>query len=160
MLFVLFYIHIVFTRAPITCLQHIQTSWPRTGILRVEIIKNVSNDYTLLDSYEKEYGEDFEEWLFDGEHSVDSEAKENETDHVQEEDMLNISLPSSDSEEKLTEFVAHSSNEMSVDEKSNETGSVSRNESAAVKWKRTGKRLRLAFHETLAELDLLARVGK
>lgn len=56
-LFVLAYIHIVFARAPIHCLQHVQDTWPRNGILRVEIVKNVSPDYTITKSYEKEYSD-------------------------------------------------------------------------------------------------------
>lgn len=57
MLFILAYIHIVFARAPINCLDHIKQDWPRDGILRVEIVKNASDDYGILDSYEKEYSD-------------------------------------------------------------------------------------------------------
>ena len=57
MLSTLAYIHVVFARAPINCLEHIQSSWPRTGILRVEIVSNVSEDYNILKSYEKEYSD-------------------------------------------------------------------------------------------------------
>lgn len=32
-----------------------QKSWPRDGILRVEIVRNASDDYSIIDSYEKEY---------------------------------------------------------------------------------------------------------
>ena len=56
-LFILAYIHLVFARTPINCLQHVQKSWPRTGILRVEIVKNASDDYSIVKSYEKEYNE-------------------------------------------------------------------------------------------------------
>ena len=54
-LFILAYIHLVFARAPINCLQHIQQEWPRHGILRVEIVKNASDDYSIMNSYEKVY---------------------------------------------------------------------------------------------------------
>ena len=47
----------MFARAPIHCLQHVQDTWPRNGILRVEIVKNVSPDYTITKSYEKEYSD-------------------------------------------------------------------------------------------------------
>ena len=57
MLFILAYIHIVFARAPINCLDHIKDTWPRSGILRVEIVRNASADYNILDSYEKEYSD-------------------------------------------------------------------------------------------------------
>lgn len=53
-LFVLVYIHVVFTRSPINCLDHVQKNWPRDGILRVEIVRNAAEDYTVEKSYEKE----------------------------------------------------------------------------------------------------------
>ncbi|XP_050352787.1 membralin [Nymphalis io] len=52
--FVLAYIHIAFSRTPTTCLNHIKDSWPRDGILRVEILRNPSQDYTIEQSYAKE----------------------------------------------------------------------------------------------------------
>ncbi|KAK6188167.1 hypothetical protein SNE40_004410 [Patella caerulea] len=54
---ILVYIHIVFARTPINCLQHVQKSWPRHGILRVEIVKNASDNYSIINSYEKEYSD-------------------------------------------------------------------------------------------------------
>ncbi|CAG5055670.1 unnamed protein product [Parnassius apollo] len=52
--FVLAYIHIAFSRTPTTCLNHVKDSWPRDGILRVEILRNPSQDYTIEQSYAKE----------------------------------------------------------------------------------------------------------
>lgn len=52
--FVLAYIHIVFSRAPTNCLEHIRDEWPRDGILRVEILKNGGDDYNIEKSYAKE----------------------------------------------------------------------------------------------------------
>ncbi|XP_023288985.1 membralin isoform X2 [Orussus abietinus] len=52
--FVLAYIHIVFSRAPINCLEHIRDEWPRDGILRVEILRNGAEDYSIEKSYAKE----------------------------------------------------------------------------------------------------------
>lgn len=52
--FVLAYIHIAFSRTPTTCLNHVKDSWPRDGILRVEILKNPAQDYTIEQSYAKE----------------------------------------------------------------------------------------------------------
>ena len=37
------------------CLSDVQGVWPRDGILRVEIVNNVTSDYSLKQSYEKEY---------------------------------------------------------------------------------------------------------
>ena len=52
---ILAYIHVVFARTPINCLSHVKDSWPRDGILRVEIVHNATENYTLINSYEKEY---------------------------------------------------------------------------------------------------------
>lgn len=52
--FVLAYIHIAFSRSPTTCLNHVKDSWPRDGILRVEIMRNPTQDYTIEQSYAKE----------------------------------------------------------------------------------------------------------
>lgn len=52
--FVLAYIHIAFSRTPTTCLEHVRNQWPRDGILRVEIVRNVGQDYDIEQSYAKE----------------------------------------------------------------------------------------------------------
>lgn len=52
--FVLVYIHLIFSRTPTTCLNHVKDSWPRDGILRVEIVKNAGQDYNLEQNYIKE----------------------------------------------------------------------------------------------------------
>lgn len=52
--FVLAYIHIAFSRSPTTCLNQVKDSWPRDGILRVEILRNADQDYTLEQSYARE----------------------------------------------------------------------------------------------------------
>ncbi|CAL1686476.1 unnamed protein product [Lasius platythorax] len=52
--FVLAYIHIVFSRAPTNCLEHIRDEWPRDGILRVEVLRNGGEDYSIEKSYAKE----------------------------------------------------------------------------------------------------------
>merc|ERR1719319_1438221 len=50
----LVYIHLVYTRHPVQCLEHIKDSWPRDGILRVEVVKAAPPGYTIDHSYEKE----------------------------------------------------------------------------------------------------------
>lgn len=52
--FVLVYIHLIFSRTPTTCLNHIKDTWPRDGILRVEIVKNMGQDYNGEHSYNEE----------------------------------------------------------------------------------------------------------
>ncbi|CAH0551315.1 unnamed protein product [Brassicogethes aeneus] len=52
--FVLVYIHVAFSKTPTTCLKHVQDTWPRDGILRVEIVRNPGKDYNIDKSYAKE----------------------------------------------------------------------------------------------------------
>ncbi|XP_002740177.1 membralin-like [Saccoglossus kowalevskii] len=56
-LFVLGYIHCAFSRTPINCLSHIQGVWPRDGILRVEIVRNISRSHVNDVTEETEYEE-------------------------------------------------------------------------------------------------------
>ena len=58
----LLYIHIVFSRTPITCLDHIKDVWPRDGILRIDIMRGSQGKtqdnqekYSLPQSYAKEH---------------------------------------------------------------------------------------------------------
>ncbi|XP_048517943.1 membralin [Dendroctonus ponderosae] len=53
-LFVLVYIHFSFSKTANTCLDSVVSNWPRDGILRVEIIRNLDKSYSLADSYAKE----------------------------------------------------------------------------------------------------------
>lgn len=57
MLAILMYIHVMFVRSPITCLDKVFATegWPRTGVLRVEVVKNASEGYNITHSYEKEF---------------------------------------------------------------------------------------------------------
>ena len=51
----LIYIHLVFARHPVQCLEGIKDTWPRDGILRVEVMKGSSQQpYSIDQSYEKE----------------------------------------------------------------------------------------------------------
>ncbi|KAI3368397.1 hypothetical protein L3Q82_008105 [Scortum barcoo] len=51
-LFILAYIHIAFSRAPINCLEVVRERWPRDGILRVEIQRNSSRASVFLQYYD------------------------------------------------------------------------------------------------------------
>ena len=44
----------MFARHPVQCLEDMKDSWPRDGILRVEIMKEPPEDYSIHQSYEKE----------------------------------------------------------------------------------------------------------
>ena len=57
----LLYIHIIFSKTPITCLDHIKDVWPRDGIVRIDITRggqeatSTGNEaYSLHQSYAKE----------------------------------------------------------------------------------------------------------
>ncbi|XP_046446960.1 membralin-like isoform X4 [Daphnia pulex] len=54
----LLYIHIIFSRSPITCLDHIKADWPREGIVRIDITRSGNGPdiqgYSLHHSYAKE----------------------------------------------------------------------------------------------------------
>ena len=50
----LVYIHVAYARHPVQCLEDIKETWPRDGILRVEIMKNPPEEYSVEQSYEKE----------------------------------------------------------------------------------------------------------
>lgn len=44
----------VYNQTPITCLGEYKNSWPKDGILRVEITTESGLDYNIQKSYEKE----------------------------------------------------------------------------------------------------------
>ena len=50
----LVYIHVVYTRHPVQCLEHVADTWPRDGILRVEIVRSPPVEYTIEHSYSRE----------------------------------------------------------------------------------------------------------
>ncbi|BES91285.1 Tumour-associated protein [Nesidiocoris tenuis] len=47
--FILAYIHVKFSGTPATCLEHVRGTWPRDGILRVEIIPGTQNQIIVVD---------------------------------------------------------------------------------------------------------------
>merc|ERR1719187_199580 len=53
-LMMLVYIHLVYTRHPVQCLEHIKDAWPREGILRVEVVRAAPPGYNINNSYDKE----------------------------------------------------------------------------------------------------------
>eukprot|EP00095_Tigriopus_kingsejongensis_P000505 maker-scaffold367_size194084-snap-gene-0.45 protein:Tk00505 transcript:maker-scaffold367_size194084-snap-gene-0.45-mRNA-1 annotation:"low quality protein: membralin" len=50
----LVYIHVSFSRTPTKCLDDLKDTWPRDGILRVEIYRDMPPGYNLEQSYERE----------------------------------------------------------------------------------------------------------
>lgn len=53
-LLILVYIHLAFARHPVKCLEDVKDTWPKEGILRVEIMRSPPDSYDIEASYEKE----------------------------------------------------------------------------------------------------------
>lgn len=54
--FILAYIHIIFSRTPATCLESVRSTWPRDGILRVEIVKTDQKGASIVhNSFQTDY---------------------------------------------------------------------------------------------------------
>lgn len=154
---ILAYIHLVFARTPINCLQEVQKEWPRHGILRVEIVRNASENYSILNSYEKEYSDfnihflenlltdnDLEESVFaEMENETDTHNKSIvDTEHQASEDKSDDKLVEDDLDE------VHSEAELG-----NKTVELETLESFREKEKQQGP-----LKETLSELEMLAKV--
>lgn len=82
---ILAYIHIVFARTPMNCLANVQSTWPRNGILRVEIVHNASENYSIINSYEKEYS-DFTLHFFNEDSEVDHEEETASSPNMEDKD--------------------------------------------------------------------------
>ncbi|XP_050307694.1 membralin [Anthonomus grandis grandis] len=52
--FILVYIHLSFSKTANSCLDGVVNNWPKDGVLRVEIVKNMEEGYGLEQSYMKE----------------------------------------------------------------------------------------------------------
>ena len=152
----LVYIHVVFAHDPINCLSHVQSDWPRAGILRVEIVRNAPQNYSITDSYEKEehddplFLRDKDVELFDHGSQMPTAGDSNSTDptasladapdgaqHVQE-------LP--DLEVQSEDASTVTGNSSSADE--NPEKSV------------VSLRRKVLFGRTISEFEMLAKVGE
>ena len=168
MLFVLIYIHIVFARSPINCLDGVQQRWPRTGILRVEIVKNASDDYSILNSYEKEYSQydadiaqffNLTEELGDGETEVTAA-------HASDPEFTSDSTQEP-VEPTETEGFSVSSDIGVVEEVYDTSASVTTNSTDAnmsvtldFKIEETPQKNMQPFRETLSEFEMFAKAGE
>lgn len=157
MLFILIYIHAVFARGPINCLQHIQKDWPRDGILRVEIIRNAMENYSLNDSYQKEYhGRQYAEMLGISDDNEETTEEIVPPDALLSDDNIHSKLPGFD-ESSLSFLVGNASNTNQSVWTTNES---SPNEtSARPSSTQSSDKVSPPF-ETLSEFELLTKVGK
>ena len=153
MLGILAYIHIVFARTPINCLSHIQQSWPRHGILRVEIVHNASENYSIINSYEKEYS-DFTRHFFQTDDNADEEKEGSTSGESSEDDSegdanSTVEIPDSEPTEPVGIVEALTKLE------SNDTNISTTVESAV-----EDSHSHLLDPYTLTEIEMLAKVGK
>ena len=163
---ILAYIHLVFARTPINCLQHVQKDWPRHGILRVEIVRNASENYSIINSYEKEYSDfnihflenlltdnNVDESVFaDPENITDSHNKSTEEHEEEEHLSTDTDKKSGDHSDELVED--DNLDKLLSEGASNRTLEIETLES----WRE--KQNQGPLKETLSELEMLAKVGK
>lgn len=157
---ILAYIHLVFARTPINCLQHVQKDWPRHGILRVEIVRNASENYSILNSYEKEYSDfniHFLENLLSDNNLEESVFADNETEN--ETDVQNKTMekekPEAAGEQSSDKIIEDNS----LEEVQNESD-VSNNTMRLETIESYKEKSQGPLKETLSELEMLAKVGK
>jgi hypothetical protein len=71
----LIYLHVIFNQKPVTCLSHLHDSWPRQGVIRVELfLEPPPKDYNLQQSYAKEF-----QYHYDDNEEPNSSLKPNES---------------------------------------------------------------------------------
>lgn len=117
---ILVYIHVVFARTPINCLSHVKDSWPRDGILRVEIVHNATANYTLINSYEKEYTDFTFQFFNNGKVLNQEEDEPSEGEHSYEEQTAapeNEETPPGGNSEKSEVKSEDGSEELKTEEK-------------------------------------------
>ena len=134
----------MFARGPLNCLAHIQNEWPRNGILRVEVVRNVSSNYSIIDSYEKEYHESMNEEFSLGTSKVSSATTDTANQTVESMDTHEASQYLPDVEEYKHDFGS---------------GSIS-NETDATPAAGSPVRRGLLFGNALSEFEMLAKVGQ
>ena len=157
---ILAYIHLVFARTPINCLQHVQKDWPRHGILRVEIVRNASENYSILNSYEKEYSDfniHFLENLLSDNNLGESVFADNET--ANDTDVQNKTV-----EEKVPETIIDEGSDKTVENKAlgEDSSEEVKNVTLQLETIETfmEKQNKGPLKETLSELEMLAKVGE
>ena len=150
-LFVLVYIHVVFARNHLNCLAHIQPEWPRSGILRVEIVRNPPSNYSIADSYSKEYHDD----SFYGDES-DIAATADSPSGLGE-------VSSSETNESGKNIADETSNEANKPDMEQYwqdlSGGLTSNETDQAQRADLMVRRGLLFGRTMTEFEMLAKVG-
>ena len=149
---VLVYIHIVFAHDPVNCLAHIQNEWPRAGILRVEIVRNTPQNYSITDSYEKEYHD--ESMFLEGK-DVELFGRGSQTSTSGDSNNTDLKASSTDSLDSL-QFAEELPD---VEVQSEDAGTAAVNSSSNEKLV-VPLRRRVLFGRTISEFEMLAKVGE
>jgi len=153
---VLVYIHVVFAHDPINCLAHVQNEWPRAGILRVEIVRNAPSNYSITDSYEKEYRD---EALFLESRDIDVFDRGSEIPADDDSNSTDMEAASTDSADPLEYVQELPDLEVQLDDTgsavANLSGSSENAEKSAMPLRR-----RALFGRTFSEFEMLAKVGE
>jgi len=149
------YIHVVFAHDPINCLAHVQHEWPRAGILRVEIVRNAPLNYSIADSYEKEY---HDETLFLESRDIDVFDRGSEMPADDDSNHTDLEASSTDSSDHL-QYVqelpdVEAQSEDGDTTTANRSGSNENADKSAMPLRR-----RALFGRTMSEFEMLAKVG-
>lgn len=145
----------MFAHDPINCLAHIQNDWPRAGILRVEIVRNAPQNYSITDSYEKEdrdealflHGRDVE--VFDRSSQMPSAGDFNSTDTT------TSSVETLDGSQYVPELP-----DFEVQSEDASTAAVNSSSNGSAEKSPIPLRRRVLFGRTISEFEMLARVGE
>jgi len=149
------YIHVVFAHDPINCLAHVQNDWPRAGILRVEIVRNAPMNYSITDSYEKEY---HDESLFLESRDIDVFDRNSRTPVADDSNSTDLEVSSIDSDDPLQQVQELPDLEI----QSEDSGTMAANFSSGNENEKSALPLRrkALFGRTISEFEMLAKVGE
>jgi len=152
---VLVYIHVVFAHDPINCLAHIQNDWPRAGILRVEIVRNAPQNYSITDSYEKE---DHDESLFLRGKDVELFNVGSQKLTASDSNTTDPTAPLPDTPDSSQYVQELPDVEVQSEDENTVTANSSSNENAEKSV--VPLRRKVLFGRTISEFEMLARVGE
>jgi len=149
----LVYIHVVFAHDPINCLAHVQNEWPRAGILRVEIVRNAPSNYSIADSYEKEYHDDS---LFLESREIAVFDRDSRMPAAEDSNYTDLDASSADIDDSLQ----HVQELPDLEVQSEDLGKTTANFSGSNEKSTLPLRRKALFGRTISEFEMLAKVGE
>ena len=147
------YIHVVFAHDPINCLAHVQNEWPRAGILRVEIVRNAPSNYSIADSYEKEYHDDS---LFLESREIAVFDRDSRMPAAEDSNYTDLDASSADIDDSLQ----HVQELPDLEVQSEDLGKTTANFSGSNEKSTLPLRRKALFGRTISEFEMLAKVGE